>query len=149
MGGCSLTPYDIYMKTLYALVKDRLEDEDERDILWDDDIMRKLADFQKVAVRQARADHARLRWCVRCGRGRARQELYWRSHREALRAHRPRSSADHLSRTAGRDVGTLQRAYQLNAKVLSMGYLYEGDNGKGNILLDRREVSRPRLCPGR
>lgn len=46
------TPYDIYIKTLYALVKDRLEDKDDRDILWDDST-KKLADFQKVAVRQA------------------------------------------------------------------------------------------------
>lgn len=43
-------PYDIYMKTIYALVKDRLEGEDDRDILWDDEITRQLADFQKVAV---------------------------------------------------------------------------------------------------
>jgi len=46
-------PYDIYMKTLYALVKDRLEGEDDKDILWDDEITRRLADFQKVAVRQS------------------------------------------------------------------------------------------------
>jgi len=26
-------PYDIYMKTLYALVKDRLEGEDDKDVL--------------------------------------------------------------------------------------------------------------------
>jgi hypothetical protein len=46
-------PYDIYMKTLYTLVKDRLEDEGAKDILWDDEITARLADFQKVAVRQA------------------------------------------------------------------------------------------------
>lgn len=46
-------PYDVYMKTLYALVKDRLEAGDETDLLWDDEITRRLADFQKVAVRQA------------------------------------------------------------------------------------------------
>jgi len=47
------SPYDIYMKTLYTLVEDRLEGGEERDILWDDEITRQLADFQKVAVRQA------------------------------------------------------------------------------------------------
>ena len=31
-------PYDVYMKTLYALVRDRLEGEDDKDILWDDEI---------------------------------------------------------------------------------------------------------------
>ena len=51
-AGNLARPYDIYMKTLYALVRDRLEAEDERDILWDDEINRRLADFQKVAVRQ-------------------------------------------------------------------------------------------------
>ncbi|MGD9579185.1 MAG: hypothetical protein AB7Y74_13130, partial [Syntrophorhabdus sp.] len=46
-------PYDIYMKTLYTLVKDRLEGEDDGDFLWDDEITSRLADFQKVAVKQA------------------------------------------------------------------------------------------------
>ena len=41
------------MKTLYSLVRDRLEGEDDKDILWDDEITKRLADFQKVAVRQA------------------------------------------------------------------------------------------------
>ncbi|MCX7703097.1 MAG: phospholipase D-like domain-containing protein [Planctomycetota bacterium] len=45
-------PYDIYMKTLYHLVKDRIEGTERGDILWDDEIVRKLTDFQKVAVRQ-------------------------------------------------------------------------------------------------
>ena len=48
-----VSPYDIYMKTLYELVKDRLEGSDEEDILWEDDITKQLADFQKVAVQQA------------------------------------------------------------------------------------------------
>jgi superfamily II DNA/RNA helicase len=46
-------PYDIYMKTLYALVKERLEGAEGKEILWDDEITRDLADFQKTAVRQA------------------------------------------------------------------------------------------------
>jgi superfamily II DNA or RNA helicase len=49
----SVRPYDIYMKALYHLVKDRLEGIESREILWDDEITRDLADFQKVAVRQA------------------------------------------------------------------------------------------------
>ena len=52
-AAAQVRPYDIYMKTLYALVRDRLEAEDEAELLWDDDIFRKLASFQKVAVRQA------------------------------------------------------------------------------------------------
>ena len=45
-------PYDIYMKTLYTLVRDRLEGGAEGELLWDDAITAQLADFQQVAVRQ-------------------------------------------------------------------------------------------------
>jgi len=47
------TPYDIYMKTIYALVADRLDEGERAEILWDDELTRSLADFQKKAVRQA------------------------------------------------------------------------------------------------
>jgi len=46
-------PYDIYMKTLYTLLKDRLAGGEAGEILWDDEITSDLADFQKTAVRQA------------------------------------------------------------------------------------------------
>jgi hypothetical protein len=46
-------PYDIYMKALYALVRDRMEGEEEKDLLWDDEIANRLATFQRVAVKQA------------------------------------------------------------------------------------------------
>src|SRR4030042_1809752 len=52
-AAAQVRPYDIYMKTLFALVKDRLEGEEEQELFWDDDIFRKLASFQKVAVRQS------------------------------------------------------------------------------------------------
>jgi len=45
-------PYDIYIKTLYNLVKDRVEGEERAELLWEKD-MPELADFQKVAVKQA------------------------------------------------------------------------------------------------
>ncbi len=41
------------MKTLYSLLKDRLNDDASREVLWDDDIVNALADYQKLAVRQA------------------------------------------------------------------------------------------------
>jgi len=47
------TPYDIYMKTLYNLVKDRLEGTEENPLLFEDEITRQLADFQKTAFKQA------------------------------------------------------------------------------------------------
>ena len=46
-------PYDVYMKTLYGLVRDRIEGDDEKDFLWDDEITNRLASFQRVAVKQA------------------------------------------------------------------------------------------------
>ncbi len=49
-AGDLVRPYDIYMKTLYMLVKDRLESDEDQDILWDDDIKRKLTKFQETAV---------------------------------------------------------------------------------------------------
>jgi len=52
-AAVSVTPYDIYMKSLYALVIDRLEDGEKGEFLWDDELTRALADFQKTAVRQA------------------------------------------------------------------------------------------------
>ena len=44
-------PYDIYMKTLYALLKDRLEEGEEADFLWTNEVTEKLANFQRNAVR--------------------------------------------------------------------------------------------------
>jgi hypothetical protein len=52
-AAASVTPYDIYMKTLYALVSDRLDEGERGEFLWDDELTRALADFQKTAVRQA------------------------------------------------------------------------------------------------
>ncbi|MEX2314894.1 MAG: phospholipase D-like domain-containing protein, partial [Thermomicrobiales bacterium] len=51
-AGDLARPYDIYMKTLYTLVADRL-DEGDTTIIGGEKINRSLADFQKVAVRQA------------------------------------------------------------------------------------------------
>ena len=82
-------PVRVYMKTLYTLVQDRLEAEDEREIIWDDEITRKLADFQKTRLSRS-SDHSRQRRRFRCRRGRARQELHRRCDREAFRAHRAR-----------------------------------------------------------
>jgi hypothetical protein len=48
----SVKPYDIYMKTLYNLVRDRLEGGDDQDLL-DDEMIGRLANFQYVAYRQA------------------------------------------------------------------------------------------------
>ncbi|HOM48433.1 MAG TPA: phospholipase D-like domain-containing protein, partial [Candidatus Hydrogenedentes bacterium] len=46
------TPYDIYMKSLHALVADRLEGPVDDGTLWDDALTQSLADFQKEAVKR-------------------------------------------------------------------------------------------------
>ncbi len=45
------TPYDIYMKTIYTILKDRIEGGDGEKFLWENEITEDLADFQKKAVR--------------------------------------------------------------------------------------------------
>lgn len=46
-----VSPWDIYLKTLHSLVSAR--DDNGEDILFDDEITRGLADFQRVAAKQA------------------------------------------------------------------------------------------------
>lgn len=52
-AGLPVRPYDVYMKTLYNLVKDRLENKELKKLIIDDEISKQLADFQKVAVNNA------------------------------------------------------------------------------------------------
>ena len=46
------TPYDIYMKTLFELVSERMEGPADDGTLWDDELTNALADFQKEAVKK-------------------------------------------------------------------------------------------------
>jgi HKD family nuclease len=52
-AGLPVRPYDVYYKTLYTLVKDRLEDTTPKNLIIDDGISKQLAEFQKVAVNNA------------------------------------------------------------------------------------------------
>jgi superfamily II DNA/RNA helicase len=130
-------PYDIYMKTLFALVKDRLEGSDDRDILWDDEITRQLADFQKAAVRQAVQmirDYSGAFVSDVVGLGKSYIGAAVVKHFERLTHARP------LILCPAPLVEMWERyneVYQLNARVLSMGYLREsGDGGLGLLVAD-------------
>jgi hypothetical protein len=129
-------PYDIYMKTLYALVKDRLEGEDDKDILFDDEIIRRLADFQKTAVKQARQmirDYGGAFVADVVGLGKSYIGAAIVKHFERTDHARP------LIICPAPLVDMWERyneVYQLNARVLSMGYLREDDQGAVNFLLD-------------
>jgi superfamily II DNA/RNA helicase len=129
-------PYDIYMKTLFTLVKDRLEGEDDKDILWDDEITKKLADFQKVAVRQAKQmvrDYGGVFIADVVGLGKSYIGAAIVKHFERTEHARPiiicpAALVDMWDR--------YNEVYQLNARVLSMGYLKEDDDGTAKFLLD-------------
>ena len=132
----AVKPYDIYMKTLYTLVRDRLEDEDDRDILWDDEITSRLADFQRTAVKQSIQiirDFGGVFVADVVGLGKSYIGAAIVKHFERTDHARPLIICpaplvemwEHYN-----------EAYHLNARVLSMGFLHESGNGAGNILLD-------------
>jgi len=128
-------PYDIYMKTIYALVKDRLEGEDDRDILFDSEITRQLADFQKTAVRQAiqiTRDYGGAFIADVVGLGKSYIGAAVVKHFERTDHSRP------LIICPAPLVEMWERyneVYELNARVLSMGYLREDDDNAANFLL--------------
>src|SRR5712692_3432196 len=129
-------PYDIYVKTLYTLVKDRLEGEDDKDILWDDEITKRLADFQKVAVRQAVQmvrDYGGAFVADVVGLGKSYIGAAIVKHFERTDHARP------LIICPAPLVEMWERyneVYQLNARVLSMGFLRENNGGVANLLLE-------------
>jgi len=130
------TPYDIYMKTLYALVRDRLESEEKRDILWEDEITKDLADFQKVAVRQAIGiikDYDGVFIADVVGLGKSFIGAAIIKHFERTTHARPLI----ICPAPLTDMWDLyNETYQLNARIMSMGLLRENDNGDLNVLLD-------------
>lgn len=130
------TPYDIYMKTLYTLVKDRLDESEGQETLWDDEITAKLADFQKVAVRQAVQiikdfGGGFVSDVVGLGKsfiGTAIIKHFGRTEHARPLIICPPPLIDMWER--------YNEVYELNARVLSMGFLREGEDGAFNILLD-------------
>jgi superfamily II DNA/RNA helicase len=135
-AAAAVTPYDVYMKTLYELVKDRLEEEDGHEILFDDDITRALADFQKVAVRQAIQMIRDYGGCFAAdvvGLGKSFIGAAVVKHFERTQNARP------LIICPAGLVEMWERyneVYQLNARVLSMGYLREERHGVRSLLED-------------
>ena len=136
-AAAEVRPYDIYLKTLYSLVKDRLEAEEEQELLWDDDIFGKLADFQKVAVRQAVQiirDYGGGFVSDVVGLGKSYIGAAIVKHFERTDHARP------LIICPAPLVEMWERyneVYQLNARVLSMGYLRDdGADDAARLLKD-------------
>lgn len=125
-AAAPVKPYDIYMKTLYRLVRDRLESDTDQEVLWDDDITSILADFQKVAVKQAVQivrDYGGAFVSDVVGLGKSYIGAAIVKHFERTEHARP------LVICPAPLVEMWERyneVYDLNARVLSMGYLSEG-----------------------
>jgi superfamily II DNA or RNA helicase len=128
-------PYDIYMKTIYALVRDRLEGEDDRDFLFESEIKRQLADFQKTAVRQAIQiirDYGGVFVADVVGLGKSYIGAAIVKHFERAYHARPMiicpaPLVDMWDR--------YNEVYELNARVLSMGFLRENDEETLDVLM--------------
>lgn len=142
-AAAEVRPYDIYMKTLYALVRDRLESEEELELIWDDDIFRKLASFQKVAVRQAVQmvrDYGGAFVSDVVGLGKSFIGAAILKHFERTDHARP------LIVCPAPLVEMWERyneVYELNARVLSMGFLREDEeSGVTRLLNDVRYRDR-------
>ena len=130
-----ISPYDIYIKTLYNLVKDRLEG-DDKEIIWERE-MPALADFQKVAVRQAIQiikDNGACFVADVVGLGKTYIGTALLKQFSLVYGNRPLI----ICPPALIDMWEkFNERYHLNARVLSMGMLKIDENDRSkNILLD-------------
>ncbi len=129
-------PYDIYMKTLYALVRDRLEGDDEVDLMWDNEIKKKLADFQLTAYKQAIQmikNYGGVFVSDVVGLGKSYIGAAVVKHFEQTQHARaliicPASLVEMWDR--------YNEVYQLNARILSMGYLREVEESQNYLVRD-------------
>jgi superfamily II DNA or RNA helicase len=130
------SPYDVYLKALYELVKDRLEGEQHTDVLAADEIVGKLADFQRVAFRQAvniiKEHHgAFVADVVGLGKtyiGSAIVKYFEQTERARPLIICPKSLVEMWE--------NYNERYELNARVLSQSQLIEDKDGKRNLLVD-------------
>jgi superfamily II DNA/RNA helicase len=132
-------PYEIYMKTLYTLVEDRLEGEEAREVLWDDEIRRKLTNFQEGVVLQAVQmiqDYGGCFISDVVGLGKSfigAAILKYLERRQGVRPLIicPKSLEEMWAGTRG-----YNETYALNAAVVPMSLFREDDIGTYNYLLD-------------
>ncbi|MGB8348261.1 MAG: helicase-related protein [Ktedonobacteraceae bacterium] len=129
-------PYDIYMKTLHTLVRERIEGKEASEILWDDEITRQLTDFQKVAVRQAvqiinSFGGVFVSDVVGLGKsfiGAAIAKHFERTDEARTLIICPAPLVEMWERA--------NEAYQLNALVISLGFLRGDGDGKFDYLMN-------------
>jgi superfamily II DNA/RNA helicase len=141
-AGVPVRPYDVYMKTLYSLVKDRLEDTASKELIIEDEISKQLADFQKVAVNHAVRnirdyDGAFVSDVVGLGKsfiGAAIVKRFEQTERARPLIICPVPLIEMWER--------YNELYQLNARVLSMGMLKEDEGDVKTLLNDFRYKDR-------
>lgn len=138
-----VTPYEVYLKALYEMVSDRLTGEEADQFLWRDDITAVLAEFQEHAVRQAVKMIRRYGGCfvsdvVGLGKsyiGAAIVKHFERTDRTRSLIICPAPLVEMWEH--------YNEAYQLNARVLSLGMLREdGQHGPEWMLHDERYATR-------
>ncbi len=134
-----VTPYELYLKTLYELVRDQLEGAAAAELFWRDDITATLTEFQTRAVTQAVQMIQRYGGCFVAdvvGLGKSYIGAAIVKHFEHQDRVRPLIICpaplvemwEHYN-----------QAYQLNAQVLSLGLLREDeDHGPEWLLYDER-----------
>ena len=136
------TPYDIYMKTLYMLVRDRLEETQRETFLWNDDITAQLADFQRVAVRQAIQTITRYNGCFVSdvvGLGKSYIGAAIVKHFERVERARPLIICPKPLLSMWE---RYNEVYQLNAQVLAMSMLRDDEDGFNRLMSDVRYKDR-------
>ena len=136
-AGLPVRPYDVYMKTIYTLVKDRLENTAEsKKLIIDDEISKQLADFQKVAVNNAVQnirdyDGAFVSDVVGLGKSFIGAAIVKRF--EQTEGARPLIICPAPLQEMWEKYNEI---YHLNARVLSMGMLKEDEDGDVKTLLN-------------
>ena len=136
-----VTPYEVYLKTLYELVREQLTGAETEEFLWqeEDDITARLTEFQEQAVLQAVQMIRRYGGCfvadvVGLGKsyiGAAIIKHFERHDRTRALIICPAPLVEMWEQ--------YNEAYQLNARVLSLGLLHEtAEHGPEWLLYDER-----------
>ena len=132
VGSSNLTLSGVTHNTELNVI---VQGNDDRDILWDDDITGRLADFQKVAVRQAVQmirDYGGAFVADVVGLGKSYIGSAVVKHFERTDHARPLIICPAaLTEMWER----YNEVYELNARVLSMGYLREDGDGGASVLM--------------
>ena len=123
-----VTPYELYLKTLYELVRDQLAGADAADSCCARRHHRRAHRVPGAGRPPGRADDPPLRRLLRRRRRGPGQVLHRRGHRQTLRAHHERARPLIICPAPLVEMWEhYNEAYQLNARVLSMGMLREDE----------------------